>query len=65
MNDEDEHPGEQGFVTPDLLRRNLPGELTDYQFLICGAPPMVLSLKDSLAEAGVPRVHIHYELFST
>lgn len=65
LNQEDDFPGEQGLVTVDVLRRNLPDELTDYQFLLCGPPVMVRSLRGELAEAGVDDRHIRYELFST
>lgn len=65
LNQEDDFQGEQGLVTVDVLRRNLSDELTDYQFLLCGPPAMVRSLRDELAEAGVEDDHIRYELFST
>lgn len=65
LNQEDDFPGEQGLVTADVLRRNLPDALDDYQFLLCGPPVMVRSLRDELAAAGVDERHIRYELFST
>lgn len=64
LNDEDDFDGEQGLVTVDVLRRNLPGELTDYQFLMCGPPPMVEGLEEQLLEAGIPEEQIRHELFS-
>lgn len=64
LNDEPDFDGEQGLVTLDLLRRHLPRELTDYQFLICGPPVMIHSLEESLLEAGVPDGQISHEVFS-
>ena len=49
----------------DLLRRNLPGELTDYQFLLCGPPPMIETLEEGLTEAGVPNSLVRQELFAS
>lgn len=65
MNDEEDFDGEQGHVTVEVLERHLANPLGEYQFLLCGPPPMVDSLKDDLADAGVPSEHIRYELFST
>jgi len=33
--------GESGFVTPDMMRRLLPGPAPDVMVLLCGPPPMV------------------------
>ena len=65
LNDEDDWQGETGFVDADLLRRNLPGELTDYQFLLCGPPPMIETLEEGLTEAGVPNSLVRQELFAS
>ena len=65
LNDEEEWDGEQGFVDAELLDRSLPGELGDYQVLLCGPPPMVLKLMEGLPEAGVPDSRIREELFSS
>lgn len=49
----------------EVLRRHLPGHLASYQLLICRPPPMVESLTNELAHAGVAQIRIRYELFST
>lgn len=65
LNDEPDFDGETGFVDADVLERNLPRKLTDYQFLLCGPPPMILKLREELAEAGVPDGRIREELFAS
>lgn len=65
LNQEPDFPGEKGFVTLDVLRRNLPRELTAYQFMICGPPVMILTLEEGLTEAGVPDSQVSHELFAT
>ncbi len=63
LNEEPDFPGEKGFVTVDLLQRNLPRELTQYLYLLCGPPKMVRTLEASLKEAGVPQSQVQHELF--
>lgn len=65
LNDEPDFEGEQGLVTLDVLRRHLPRDPRDYQFLLCGPPPMVTNLGEELAEAGVPARHVRHELFES
>ncbi|MGI5951867.1 MAG: ferric reductase-like transmembrane domain-containing protein [Brooklawnia sp.] len=65
LNQEPDHAGETGFVTADVLRRNLPRELDEYQFLLCGPPPMVISLEEELTEAGVSGDQVRHELFAS
>ncbi|HHW84289.1 MAG TPA: hypothetical protein GX743_10865 [Actinomycetales bacterium] len=65
LNDEPGFEGEQGIVDADLLRRHLPTELADYQFLLCGPPAMIHNLRSELAGAGVPPEQIREELFAT
>lgn len=64
LNQEPDFPGEKGFVTVEVLRRNLPRPLADYQFMICGPPVMILKLESALKEAGIPGRHIRHELFA-
>ncbi len=65
LNQEPDFPGEKGFVTVDLLRRNLQRPLKEYQFMICGPPVMILKLEDGLTEAGIPKRQVRHELFSS
>lgn len=65
LNEEPDFDGETGFVDADVLRRNLPKDLEDYQFLLCGPPAMIHNLHEELTEAGVPEDQIREELFAT
>jgi ferredoxin-NADP reductase len=48
-------------VSVDLFKRVL--EVNNFEFYICGPPPMMESLTKGLAEWGVPEEHIHFEAF--
>ncbi len=54
--------GEAGHVTIDLLRRRLPS--SNYEFYVCGPPPMMTRIMDGLRAWGVPPGSIHFEAFS-
>lgn len=49
------------WVSVDLLKRLLPS--ANYDFYICGPPPMMQLLTAGLAEWGVPEARIHFEAF--
>jgi ferredoxin-NADP reductase len=53
-----EHHGRVGV---DLLQRLLPAN--NYEFYICGPPPMMQSLTAGLREWGVPDERVHFEAF--
>jgi ferredoxin-NADP reductase len=53
------HHGER--VSVELFKRILPSN--NYQFYICGPPPMMDSLTTDLEAWGVPRDDIHFEAF--
>ncbi|MBM3262860.1 MAG: 2Fe-2S iron-sulfur cluster binding domain-containing protein [candidate division Zixibacteria bacterium] len=48
-------------VSADLFKRVLPSN--NYQFYICGPPPMMASLVEGLREWGVPEDDIKFEAF--
>lgn len=50
-----------GIVDIDLLKRRLPSN--NYDFYICGPPPMMRSLSEALREWGVPDDRVHMEAF--
>lgn len=64
LNDEPDFEGETGFITADVLRRNLDDELTSYVFLLCGPPAMIENLEAELRASGVPDAQIREELFA-
>lgn len=48
-------------ISVDLLRRHLTGP--NYQFYLCGPPPMMRALYQGLSDWGVPEAAINYEAF--
>ncbi len=51
----------KGFISDDLLRQHLPSNNFDY--FICGPPPMMDSVTSALLDWGVPKSDIHFEAF--
>ncbi len=64
ISDEPDYQGEQGYITCELFRKYLPGELDGYEFLLCGPAVMTKKLRSQLMAEGVSHSRIHYELFS-
>jgi len=62
---EDEVEGEgfhhAGFVSVELFKQVLPS--SNYEYYLCGPPPMVASLTTDLREWGVPDADVHLETF--
>lgn len=56
--------GEEGVITPELLRQQLPAELILRNFFICGPPPMMEAVQTALLEMGVGQEFIHMERFN-
>jgi len=54
--------GERGFMTRELLERNVE-EMHDADFFICGPPPMMTAVEKALSELRVRPDRIHYERF--
>ena len=51
----------KGWVGVDLLKQVLKS--SNYEFYMCGPPPMMNSLQEGLAEWGVPKERVHFEKF--
>lgn len=51
-----------GFVTVSLLKKSL-GDLRDFDYMVCGPPTMMRSLREQLILEGVPDDHIAMEVF--
>lgn len=64
LSEQDDYPGETGFITAELIKKYVPGDLPEYEFLICGPPVMTRKLESDLGEHGVVGEQIHHELFS-
>jgi ferredoxin-NADP reductase len=50
-----------GFVGIDLFKKLLPSN--NYEFYICGPPPMMDAITNGLSEWGVPDDTVHFEAF--
>ena len=50
-----------GYVSADLLKKMLPS--ANYDFYMCGPPPMMSSMFEGLTAWGVPESRIHFEAF--
>jgi len=63
-----EHPcpgwhGEKGFITADVLRRNLPKHYRRFQYFVCGPKPMMNAMEKLLPNIGVPWRLVNTERF--
>jgi len=56
--------GEKGFITRDVLQRNLPGKKMHYEYFICGPEAMIRLMEQYLHGLKIPLHHIHSELFN-
>jgi ferredoxin-NADP reductase len=64
MTDDPEWAGEKRRIDAEMLRDILGGDLDSSTYLIAGPPPMVDSVTEGLAGAGVPEEQIRPERFS-
>lgn len=65
------HPGEsdvigtdydvEGYVSVELFKKDLPSN--NYDFYLCGPPPMMNAITTDLAQWNVPKDKIHFEAF--
>jgi predicted ferric reductase len=60
----DDWTGERGYITRDLLQRQIaPLKPAETQFLICGPPPMMNVVEQSLLDLNTPMWNIRAERF--
>jgi ferredoxin-NADP reductase len=64
MTEDEGWEGETRYVSGDLLRDHLDGDLGHYTYLVAGPPPMVESVVEQLAGAGVPEDRVLPDSFS-
>jgi predicted ferric reductase len=60
----EEWQGYRGFITTDLLRKELLGDPQNMHYFICGPLPMMAAMRKCLAELNVPQKNIHLEEFN-
>ncbi len=51
----------EGYLDLNLMKSLLPSN--NFEFYICGPPPMMTAITDSLSEWGVPERSVHFEAF--
>ena len=51
----------EGFISVELMKTVLPS--INYDFYVCGPPPMMTAINNDLLGAGLPETRIHYENF--
>jgi glycine betaine catabolism B len=54
--------GKSGFITADMLKETLP-EYNNTMFYICGPPPMVQAMQNTLSKIGIPATQQKVEYF--
>jgi predicted ferric reductase len=55
--------GATGYITADVLARQLPNGYERFQYFICGPDPMMDAVEAALLELGVPADRVHTERF--
>lgn len=55
--------GESGFISAPLMARYLPEGRMQYEYFICGPPPMMNAVENALGQLGVPPEKLHSERF--
>lgn len=63
LSSQEDHDGERGFITGELLQRHVE-DFDSTQFFVCGPPVMMRLVVASLHDLRVPRARIHYERFA-
>lgn len=56
--------GEEGFITQDMIRRHAGEFLDRCHVMLCGPPPMMDAVLESLNNLGIEPQRIHFEKFS-
>jgi predicted ferric reductase len=60
----DNWDGETGFITEEIMKRNLPDDYSRCEFFICGPPPMMDMVEPALKDWGIPVHRVHSERFN-
>jgi predicted ferric reductase len=56
--------GETGFITEEIMKRNLPDDLSNCEYFVCGPPLMMDIVETTLKDWGVPVHRVHSERFN-
>jgi ferredoxin-NADP reductase len=63
MSHQEDFGGEQGFITGELIERQIP-DIRERQVFICGPPVMMEKVRPAVAALGLPKGRIHFERFA-
>lgn len=55
---------EAGFITEEILRKNISKDIKLYEYFVCGPPIMMHKVEEFLLASGVKHEQIHMEKFS-
>ncbi len=56
--------GEKGYITAEVLSRNLSEHRYDYEYYVCGPQPMQTAVKKALDKLGLPMERVNSESFN-
>ncbi|MDW7650202.1 MAG: ferredoxin reductase family protein [Bacillota bacterium] len=62
MSRQEDWPGETGRIDRKMIEKYTEN-MSDYDFFVCGPPPMSKAALEALGEMGIPQKKIHHELF--
>ncbi|MHB8830523.1 MAG: ferredoxin reductase family protein [Patescibacteria group bacterium] len=63
MSDDQQWPGEKGFIDKEKIQRLVP-DLLEREVYLCGPAPMMTAILKALHSLGMPKSQIHFEKFS-
>ncbi|MEA4908992.1 MAG: oxidoreductase [Chloroflexi bacterium] len=55
--------GECGYITHEILEKDLPGNASEMTYFLCGPLPMIQSVENSLAAMQVPPANVYSERY--
>ena len=56
--------GYKGFITSDIMRKELPSNYRDLCYFVCGPLPMMSAIRKIMTRLEVPASNVHYEEFN-
>lgn len=64
-NEDEDWEGERGMFDYEMLTKLVPNEMLEQaSFFICGPPPMMAAVRNSLSRMDVPKQRMHWEQFN-
>jgi predicted ferric reductase len=60
----DDWKGYRGYITTDILRKELPNEYKKLNYFVCGPLPMMPAMRKIMRELEIPKNNVHFEQFN-